>query len=133
MGRSAIAAVVGGLVAFAVGALWYNLFASTWQEAARVTPEMVAATPGTVYMWGMVAWIIAGFAYAVMASRRASHDWGIVIVGAVAIWLIGAMPATIMSTMFGLRGVELLWIDGLYWLDGILVIAIANKLIAQRG
>ena len=147
-----VSLIVGGLAAYALGIPWYMALSKPWMAAAGVTQEQIQGTsdagggPNPMpFIMALVFWMItsalmhfvllpAADAHVVMAiesGREVANNWMPRLVFTAAAWASFALLSTILSTMYGMRGLNLIWIDGLYTLAGGLVIAIAFSTLGQ--
>ena len=131
--RVAIAGVVGGLIAMAFGALWYGLFSSPWQAAAGVVQADVESMGAWMYLLPLGGWVLAAFALNGLFSILKNQSWSLMLRATFYAWLAGALIATILYTIFGQNGLDLLWIDGLHMLCALIIITVISKLIAWRA
>ena len=130
--RIAIASVVGGIIAMVFGSLWYWAFAGQWQAAAGITQEQIDKIGPVMYLLPLVCWIIATGALNLLFAQLKDNSLGSLLRATVMVWAAGAMIATVLSTFFGVRGVDLYWIDGLHLLVALLILATTSKFIAHR-
>ena len=131
--RIAIASVVSGLVAMAFGALWYGLFSAQWQAAAGVTQDDMNNMGALMYAIPVIAWIVGAAAMNMLFLQLKDTSLAALIRATVMMWLSGAVIATVLSTVFGGRGADLYWIDGLHLLIAMIIMAVISKFIAHRG
>jgi hypothetical protein len=133
MARRIIAIVAGAVLANILGAVWYMTFQSPWMAAAGVSMEQASATPSPlVYLMPLLVWIVAGTGLTFLFDRLRDQSFGALLSATGLVWLSGAMTAVLLSTFFGMRGFNLLWIDGGYILLAMALLACCQSLIARR-
>ncbi|MFN2418365.1 MAG: DUF1761 domain-containing protein [Candidatus Limnocylindria bacterium] len=93
-----LAVIVGGLIYFALGALWYSpaVFGRPWQRAIgwdpeRTPPEMNAAT----YAVPAIAYTVIAIAIALLARATGSNDVGTGLV----LGLVVGIGISVMHTL----------------------------------
>lgn len=131
--RRVIAVVLGAVLSNVLGAVWYMALQSPWMAAAGVTLEQTSAT-GTplIYLAPLMSWLLAGAGLGLLFDRLKDQSLATGLVATLLVWLCGAMTAIWLSTFFGMRGLDLLWIDGGYVLAGLVIIAICQSVIVRR-
>ena len=93
-----LAVIVGGLIYFALGALWYSpaVFGRRWQRAIgwdpqRTPPEMSAAT----YVVPAIAYMVIAIAIGILARATGSDDVG----SALVLGLVVGVGISVMHTL----------------------------------
>ena len=135
----AISIAVGDIAAYALGVLWYMVLASPWMAAARVKREDIGGgsaggnrrSMALTYAVTFLAWLAVSFTLQSHLFPMATAADVSVFRLTVGMWLAFGLLSTLLSTLYGLRGLNLIWIDGGYVLAGGLVIAAANTFIAS--
>ena len=123
-----IAIIVGGLGAFALGVPWYMVLAKPWMKAAGISDEQASTANPVIYMITLLMWIVSSF----FLQRYLMLDATSLIEAirpAFAAWASLGFLSTTLSTLYGMRGRNLLWIDAGYTLAGAIVIAIVYTLL----
>ena len=132
----AVSVLVGGVAAYALGVAWYMVLANPWMKAARVTPADIGGGSGrgsnmaltyglTFLMWLGASFVLQGHLLP-MAEAAGTNPFRAVV----GMWLAFALLSTVLSTLYGLRGRNLIWIDAGYVLCGVLLITAAFTFIA---
>ena len=123
---------VGGFLAYGVGIPWYMILSKPWMAAARVTNEDVNQTSPMPYLMALLAWLVAAAVLNLHIYPELVGDKGVIhaLRVTVGLWLCFGLLSTVLSTFFGRRGLNLIWIDGGYTLLGGLVLALCYSLIA---
>jgi hypothetical protein len=118
-------------LAFFLGAIWYGVFSDPWMAAAGLTMEQVGEPGPGMCVVPFLAWLVGAATFhciACMASVNGlAENLKLGFLG----WLGFAAPAILFSIYFGMRGSDLYWIDGLYVLISILLIAATRGLIRR--
>lgn len=123
-----IAIIVGGLGAFALGIPWYMVLAKHWMKAAGISDEQASNANPIIYMITLFMWIVSSF----FLQRYLMQDATSLVEAlrpAFAAWAALGLLSTTLSTLYGMRGRNLLWIDAGYTLAGAIVIAIVHTLL----
>ena len=123
-----IAIIVGGLGAFALGIPWYMVLAKPWMKAAGISDERANNANPIIYMITLFVWIVSSF----FLQRYLMQDATSLVEAlrpAFAAWAALGLLSTTLSTLYGMRGRNLLWIDAGYTLAGAIVIAIVHTLL----
>lgn len=131
--KTYLSIAVGTVLAFMLGWVWYGmLFQSQWLAAVGLTMDDTGSEMQIGAMLvPLIAWLIAaGCFHSIAHMANVSALQGNVKL-AVLCWLGFSAPATLFSTYFGMRGSDLYWIDGLYLLCGVLLIALARTFIRR--
>lgn len=123
-----VAIIVGGLGAFAIGVPWYMILAKPWMTAAGISDEQASNASPMIYLITLAMWIVSSFflQHYLMKDVISLID---AIRPAVAAWAAMGALSTVLSTLYGMRGRNLLWIDAGYTLAGAIVIAIIHTLL----
>ena len=135
-----LSVIVGGVAAYGLGVVWYMVLARPWMAAARLSPEDIgggsngaqgmsnrmALTYGTTF----VAWLVASFVLQAHLLPMAEAAGANPFRATVGMWLAFALLSTLLSTLYGMRGRNLIWIDAGYVLGGTLLIALAYRFLA---
>ena len=130
--------LVGGLAAYGLGIVWYMALAGPWMKAARLTREDIGGGSGSgmtsnmalTYGITFVAWLLASFVLQAHLLPMAEAAGSNAFRATVGMWLAFALLSTLMSTLYGMRGKNLIWIDAGYVLGGTLLIALSYTFIA---
>lgn len=123
-----IAIIVGGLGAFTLGIPWYMVLAKPWMKAAGISDEQASNANPIIYMITLFMWIVSSF----FLQRYLMQDATSLVEAlrpAFAAWAALGLLSTTLSTLYGMRGRNLLWIDAGYTLAGAIVIAIVHTLL----
>ena len=123
-----IAILVGGLGAFALGVPWYMVLAKPWMKAAGISDEQASNASPVIYVITLLMWMVSSF----FLQRYLMQDATNLIEAmrpAFAAWAAMGLLSTTLSTLYGMRGRNLLWIDAGYTLAGALVIAVVHTLL----
>ena len=127
-----IAIIVGGLGAFALGIPWYMVLAKPWMKAAGISNEQASSANPIIYMITLFMWIVSSF----FLQRYLMQDTTSLVEAlrpAFAAWAALGLLSTTLSTLYGMRGRNLIWIDAGYTLAGAIVIAIVHTLLYPLG
>jgi hypothetical protein len=116
-----LAVLVGGLVIFLVGGLWYSplIFAKRWVALqGRTMEQMKAHAAGAnmplVYLGAFVCGLITAWMLAAFMSHMGRQNWMIgAHVGALA-WLGFAAPTSFATALFSMKPKQLWLIDSAY-------------------
>ena len=129
-----IGAIVGGLLAFVIGGLWYSplLFGKIWAKAAGLTEEQInSASMPKMLMITVPASLIAALVFAAFLGREAGVVFGAGVGFAAGAFWVGTSLA--ISYTFEQRPASLLWVNGAYHTVQFtvygLAIGIANSLM----
>ncbi|MBC1457942.1 DUF1761 domain-containing protein [Listeria newyorkensis] len=122
-----IIALLAGLVAFAVGALWYSvLFGKVWMQAVGITEETVQkASPVTP----MIVTLIAEMAVAVLVSFVLIHLNLDIYLGGLLVAGIAILSA-IKNYMFEMKPFKLILINESYKLVTIMIMTASVAIFA---
>ena len=125
-----LAVIVGGLVYFALGALWYSnvLFARQWQRSIgwdpeRTPPQMSATT----YVIPLIAYIVMAAAVGMIAAAAGSDNLGEGIVLGLVLGIGLSLMHTLIDATFDPNKPEpWTWfaINGSYHALGLLLVAV---------
>jgi hypothetical protein len=111
------AIVIATIVGFAIGAVWYRVFARPWMAAAGVTAGMQAGI--LPYAVALGANFLIAFGLAGIVGHFGPGDQVNVrraLITGVALWLGFTITALATNYLFARRPYSLLAIDGGYWL-----------------
>lgn len=125
-----LAVIVGALIYFALGALWYSpmLFGKAWQAAIgwdpeRTPPQMQA----TSYVIPALAYLVMAVAVGLLAAATGTDSFG----EGVTLGVVVAIGLSLMHTLVGAtfdpnlkRPWTWFWISGTYNVVGLMVVAI---------
>ena len=127
-----ISTLVGSALAYGLGALWYMVLSKPWMKAAKITEEEVAGTSSLPYLMALLVWVVTSaiLNFRIYPGLVEGSTFISVFRVTVGLWLCFGLLSTVLSTYFGNRGRNLIWIDGGYTLIGGLVIGAAHYLIA---
>ena len=133
-----VSILVGAVAAYALGVVWYMVLSGPWMKAAKLTRDDIGGGSGSGLSRGMVLtygltfimWLVASFVLQVhllpMAIAAGSNPFQAVI----GMWVAFALLSTLLSTLYGMRGKNLIWIDAGYVLGGALLITSAFTFVA---
>ena len=131
-----ISVLVGGVAAYALGVVWYMTLGSLWMKAARLTSEQLSSdapgfqvNQGLAYGLTFLMWLFASFvmqAHLLPMAVAAGVNPFRAVVG---MWIAFGLLSTLLSTLYGFRGKNLIWIDAGYVLCGSLLITAAFVLL----
>ena len=133
-----VSILVGGVAAYALGVVWYMVLSGPWMKAAKLTSEDIGGGSSSGMSGGMMLtyvltfamWLVASFVMQVhllpMAVAAGSNPFRAVI----GMWVAFALLSTLLSTLYGMRGKNLIWIDAGYVLGGALLITSAFTFVA---
>ena len=133
-----VSILVGGIAAYALGVVWYMVLADPWMKAARLTRDDIGGGSSSGMSGGMMLtygltfamWLVASFVLQVhllpMVVAAGSNPFQAVI----GMWVAFALLSTLLSTLYGMRGKNLIWIDAGYVLGGALLITSAFTFVA---
>ncbi len=123
---------LGGILAYAIGVPWYMLLSKPWMAAAKMSEADVANPSPTPYLAAVAGWLVASYALNVHIYPLLGQDAELMqLLGLTFwLWLSFGLLSTVLSTMFGNRGRNLLWIDAGYTLIGGLIIGVVYFFIA---
>ena len=120
-----ISILIGGIAAYALGVVWYMVLSGPWMKAVKLTREDIgggsgggmSASMALTYSLTLVIWMVASFVLHVhllpMVIAAGSNPFQAVI----GMWLAFALLSTVLSTLYGMRGKNLIWIDaGRQWI-----------------
>ena len=134
-----VSILVGGIAAYALGVVWYMVLAGPWMKAARLTRDDIGGGSSSgmsgrmmlTYGLTFAMWLVASFVLQVhllpMAVAAGSNPFQAVI----GMWVAFALLSTLLSTLYGMRGKNLIWIDAGYVLGGALLITSAFTFVAS--
>ena len=117
------AVLVSGIAYFAVGALWYGVFAEPWMKGIGKTKEELTPRP-LDYVVSLIAEIIIAFAVAVGLNAFGAVGLGDAIFVAALLWFGFSLLPTIVHYTYEERGFALLAINKGYDLLGLLIAAV---------
>lgn len=133
MRKNLISIVAGGVACMILGTVWYMALGNPWMAAAGITMAEVDAGAGaSPYIASFVAWLVSAFAIGMLFDKLGDTSWGGVIKTAGLVWLSVGITSTVLSTMYGMRGTDLLWIDGLYTLICLIAILAVRKVVFEK-
>jgi len=133
-----VSILIGAVAAYALGVVWYMVLSGPWMKAAKLTREDIGGGSGSGLSGGMVLtygltfimWLVTSFVLQVhllpMAIAAGSNPFQAVI----GMWIAFALLSTLLSTLYGMRGKNLIWIDAGYVLGGALLITSAFTFVA---
>lgn len=125
-----VSILLGAFSANLLGVFWYMALAKPWQAASKVSQADIEGTPGfLMFLYPFAAWIIASIGFALMVNLTGLTELTELIQLAVFAWIAGVFPATMLAVFFGVRGWNLLWIDGGYVLAGLVIIGAVQALL----
>jgi hypothetical protein len=134
-----ISILIGGIAAYALGVVWYMVLSGPWMKAVKLTREDISGGSGggmsasmaLTYSLTLVIWMVASFVLHVhllpMVIAAGSNPFQAVI----GMWLAFALLSTVLSTLYGMRGKNLIWIDAGYVLGGALLITAAFTFVGS--
>lgn len=125
-----LAVIVGALIYFALGALWYSpmLFARPWQRAIgwdpeRTPPQMQVAT----YLVPLVAYLVMAIAVGMIAAATGTDELGEGVILGLVVGVGLSLTHSLVSTTFD-PNLKQPWtwflITGAYNVVGLMVVAI---------
>jgi hypothetical protein len=131
------AVFLAAVAAFALGAVWYRIFASPWMAATGMTEEMIKGEAAggrspMPFLFAFIADLVMAFAlYGIIWHVGGGHFAGKsgVISGALC-WLGFVITTMTVNNTFSRRKPILLVIDGGYWL---VVLAVMGAIIGGMG
>ena len=134
----AVSVLVGGVAAYALCVLWYMLLSGPWMAAAKVSRDDTGGgsaggngrSMALTYAVTFLAWLAASFVLQSHLFPMAAAADVSVFRLTIGMWLAFGLLSTLLSTLYGLRGLNLIWIDGGYVLAGGLLIAASYTFIA---
>ena len=100
-----------------------------WMKAAGISDEQESTVNPVIYMITLLMWIVSSFflqRYLMLGATSLIEAIGLPFMG-----LLGLLSTT-LSTLYGMRGRNLLWIDAGYTLADFIVIAIVYTLLYLR-
>ena len=115
------AATIAG---FAIGAVWYRVFARRWMAAAGVTEGMRAGV--LPYAVALAANFLVAFGIAGLVGHFGPGDQVNVrraLITGAGVWLAFSITVLATNYLFARRPVTLLVIDGGYWLVNMVVMS----------
>ena len=133
-----VSILIGAVAAYALGVVWYMVLSGPWMKAAKLTREDIGGGSGSGLSGGMVLtygltfimWLVTSFVLQVhllpMAIAAGSNPFQAVI----GMWIAFALLSTLLSTLYGMRGKNLIWIVAGYVLGGALLITSAFTFVA---
>ena len=133
-----VSILIGAVAAYALGVVWYMVLSGPWMKAAKLTREDIGGGSGSGLSGGMaltygltfIMWLVTSFVLQVhllpMAIAAGSNPFQAVI----GMWVAFALLSTLLSTLYGMRGKNLIWIDAGYVLGGALLITSAFTFVA---
>ena len=133
-----VSILIGAVAAYALGVVWYMVLSGPWMKAVKLTREDIGGGSGSGLSGGMVPtygltfimWLVTSFVLQVhllpMAIAAGSNPFQAVI----GMWIAFALLSTLLSTLYGMRGKNLIWIDAGYVLGGALLITSAFTFVA---
>jgi hypothetical protein len=113
------AVVIGGIVGYAAGALWYWGWSKPWMEAQGFAPESMKANQSPVpyvvaFLANLVmAWMLAGVVGHLGIGQATIRNG---LISAAAVWLGFVATTQTVNYSFGRRPLKLLLIDTGHWL-----------------
>lgn len=132
MQKNLIAIVGGGVVTMIIGAIWYSTLSGPWIAASGISMEAVEVGLGaSPYIASFIAWMVAAAALGWIFDKVGDNSWGSVFTTGFMVWLSVGITSTILTTMYADRGMDLLWIDGLYTLICVWAILSVRKLVCK--
>lgn len=124
-----LAVIVGALIYYAGGALWYSpvLFGKTWAELVGFTPEKMEAAKKGVwksYLTSLISALVISYGLARLGEYLKVDT----LLGGLHLgfwsWFCFVLTVLTTSTAFSMKPKKLLFIDSGYHLYGFLVIGI---------
>lgn len=117
---------LSGLLSFGVGALWYGpFFGKRWTEAVGLGLEHGKME---VHVLGITLffWVVAAFVYNYILQLADLGGMIFPFCLAFGIWFGFVFPVRVLSVLYGRLPKSLIWIDGLYYLVGYMVLALMH-------
>ena len=132
MSQTLLSILLGAALAYGIGIPWYMLLSKPWMAAAKVSQEEVSQGSPAPFMAAFAAWLLAALVLNTHIYPELVGDKGLAhtLRATVGLWICFGLLSTTLSTMFGRRGLNLLWVDGGYTLAGGLSIGLVYHLIA---
>ena len=133
-----VSILVGAVAAYALGVVWYMVLSGPWMKAAKLTRDDIGGGSGSGLSRGMVLtygltfimWLVASFVLQVHLLPRAIASGSNPFQAVIGMWVAFALLSTLLSTLYGMRGKNLIWIDAGYVLGGALLITSAFTFVA---
>jgi hypothetical protein len=122
-----LAILVGAVVWFLLGALWYGpLFGKAWIAATGIDPRAEGRPGAGIYVFPLVAYIVATIALAMLAVATGSSTLGHGIILGLVVGIGFAVTLYAVESVFGRRPKAGTWfgITAAYQLIGILIAAV---------
>ena len=132
MGSTWLSILLGAGLAYGIGVPWYMILSKPWMAAARVSEQEVNSTSPLPYILAILAWLVAATILNLHIYPALVGEANLIYTlrVTVGLWICFGLLSTVLSTGFGRRGFNLLWIDGGYTLIGGMLIALMYHLIA---
>lgn len=122
------AVLVGAVVTFALGALWFSpvLFGHPWMALVGLTEEKIKENPPSpmIYIYCFVVYIFLSYMLAVFASKLGLQTFGDGILLGIAAWVGITLPSTLPNYLFEGRPMKLYAINLGYPFASILIISV---------
>ena len=126
------AILISALLGFLLGFLWYSpkVFGDAWLQAIGKTEKGIEPTIAR-HAISIIGWLAAAFVYAIIISQsiaiRGVQDYMFL---SIALWGAFMLPAKATAMFQGNFNTKLIWIDGMYYLVGYLIMALVFGLFA---
>jgi hypothetical protein len=125
--------IVGAVLAFFLGALWYSpvLFANRWEAAMRLTrPDFKPEPKPAIFIGCAVTWIVSAtmFGSLVMMTGYDGKLASLLCIATV-IWLGFSLPPIVMTILFEDRNLTVSAISAGYHLVAFALMAVAHWLL----
>ena len=134
-----VSILIGAVAAYALGVLWYMLLSGPWMKAAKLTRDDIGGGSsggmgaGMMITYGatFIMWLVASFVLQTHLLPLVDSAGVNPFRAVVGMWLTFGLLSTVLSTLYGMRGRNLIWIDGGYILSGSLLITAAYTFIGR--
>ena len=122
-----IAAIVSGVLAYGLGALWYSplLFGNSWMAAMGKSPDDMIMSP-KLYAICFVTWLLAGFMFTALVVMTGYTNLASLICIAIVGFLGFTVVPIIMANIFEGTRSRVSMISGSYHLSAYLLMALVN-------
>jgi Protein of unknown function (DUF1761) len=122
-----LAILVGAIAWFILGALWYGpLFGKAWMAATGIDPTQGGRPSAAIYVFPLVAYLVATIALAMLAAATGSETLGHGIILGLVVGIGFGATLYAVEAVFGQRPKPANWflITAVYQLLGIVIASI---------
>ncbi len=127
------ATIVGAVLAYVLGALWYSplLFANRWLAAMQAThPDFKPEPKPSIFVCTGITWIVSSVMFASLVVMTGYSGLPALMCIAVVVWIGFSLPPIVMTLLFEDRSFTVAWISAAYHLAAYVLMGTGHWLLS---